>query len=314
MDRVSIMQGHGNSYSVKFLELTRMYSKNKENIICIFEGQDEKYFSSRIDLKVGKDKWFCINSGGRKPVMDLYEAVSSHAVYSKANYYCFIDHDFQDWFENPEPTRIYITNGYSIENYYVTESCFKKVLSSEFGVTEFNEHKADFEKCIEEFNHRLEEFISFIYPFNCWIKAHRIMEYKKQACRGLNVQNIKTTALVDVSIDKVTKKYEDKPETVFKDYDNLQLCSVALSEADDSLKAKDLSLYLRGKQQLDFFRLFLMKLKEDKVSKTPSIFSKKGRVMLSLSKDNCISELSQYADTPDCLLLFLDNAKQSLAA
>ena len=314
MDRVSIMQGHGSSYSVKFLELTRMYSKNTDNVICIFEGQDEKYFSSRIDLKVGKGNWFGINSGGRKPVLDLYEAVSTHNIYSKANYCCFIDHDFQDWFINPNPDRIYITNSYSIENYYVTESSFKKVLSAEFGITEFNEHQADFEKCIKEFNSRLEEFISCLQPFNCWVKAHRIMEHKKQAPKKLNVQNIKTTSLVDVSIDKVAKKYEDKPETVFKDYQDLQLCSTALTEAEDYFKTRDLSLFFRGKQQLDFFRLFLIKLKEDKISKTPSFFGAKGRVMLSLSKDNCISELSQYADTPDCLLSFLDNVKRNLAA
>jgi hypothetical protein len=309
MDRVSIMQGYGNSYSVKFLELTRIYSKNKDYVICIFEGQDEKYFSSRIDLQIGKDKWFGINSGGRQPVLELYKTVSTHSIYSKANYYCFIDHDFQDWFSNPEPARIYITGGYSIENYYVTESCFRKVLSSEFGVTEFNEHQVDYKKCIDEFQSRLQEFISYLHPFNCWIKAHRIMEHKNQELKGLNVQNIKTTALVDVSIGKVTKKYGDKPETVFKDYDNLQLCSIAISEAQNSFKEKDSSLYFRGKQQLDFFRILLMKLKEDRVSKLPSFFSSKGRVMLNLSKDNCISELSQYADTPICLLSFLDDIK-----
>jgi len=314
MDRVSIMQGHGGSYSVKFLELTRMYSKSKDNIICIFEGQDEKYFSSRIDLKIGRDKWSCINSGGRKPVLDLYKTVSSHEIYKKANYYCFIDHDFQDWFNNPDPLRIYVTSGYSIENYYVSESCFKKVLSSEFGVSEFNEQQADFQKCIVEFNSRLEEFISFIHLFNCWIKAHRIMEYKKQDLRRLNVRNIKTTTLVDISIDKVTKVYSDRPETVFKDYESLKLCPIALADADNSFKTKKLSLYFRGKQQLDFFRIFLMKLKEDRVSKNPCFFASKGRVMLSLSKDNCISELSQYADTPDCLLLYLDNIKLNMVA
>jgi hypothetical protein len=314
MDRVSIMQESGKSYSVKFLELTRIYSKNKNNVICIFEGQDEKYFSSRIDSKIGKDNWFGINSGGRKPVLDLYGIVSTHKIYSKSNYCCFIDHDFQDWFDNPNPQRIYITNGYSIENYYVNESAFKKVLSSEFGVTEFNDHKVDFDKCIMKFNSRLEEFILYIQPFNCWVKAHRIMEYKKQEPKILNVTNIKTTSLIDVTIDKVVKKYEDKPETVFKDYEDLQLCTIALTEAENSFKTKDLSLYFRGKQQLDFFRLFLMKLKEDKTSKNPSFFRTKGRVMLSLSKDNCISELSQYADTPDCLLSFLDNVKIKFAA
>jgi hypothetical protein len=153
-----------------------------------------------------------------------------------------------------------------------------------------------------------------MYSFNCWVKAHRIMEYKQEAPRSLNVQNIKTNDLVDVSINKVAKKYNDNPETVFKDYENLQLCPLAIKEADDSFKTKNLPLHFRGKQQLDFFRFFLMRLKEDRVSKTPKIFAVKGRVMLSLSKDNCISELSQYADTPNCLLLFLDKIQESIAA
>ncbi|MDO6508683.1 DUF4435 domain-containing protein [Colwellia sp. 4_MG-2023] len=314
MDRVLTMQKHGSSYSVKLLEFSRIYSKNKDNLICLFEGQDEKYYTSRVDNFIGKGRWQGINSGGRRVVTDLYDVINKHPIYKESNYCCFIDHDYQDWYENPDNDRIYVTSGYSIENYYVSEPVFKDILSSEFNITEFNEHSVDYTKCIQAFNARLEEFNSCVLPFNCWAKAHRLMEYRKQAPRTLNIQNIKIDELVSISIEKVEKAYGDSPENLFKDYEGLSLCPVALKDAQDNLNTKNLTLAMRGKQQLEFLRMFLIKLKTDRGSKTPSFFSAKGKVILSLTKDNCISELSQYAETPECLTEFLTNVSVRMAA
>ncbi|NMH61268.1 DUF4435 domain-containing protein [Alteromonas ponticola] len=314
MDRVSTMQKHGSSYSVKLLEFSRIYSKNKDNLICLFEGQDEKYYSNRVDIHIGKGNWQGINSGGRKVVIELYDAISGHPLYKHANYCCFIDHDFQDWYENPDNDRIYVTSGYSIENYYVSESVFKDILSSEFNITEFNEHSAEYAKCIQAFNARLEEFNSCVLPFNCWAKAHRLMEYRKQAPKTLNIQNIKIDDLVTISLDKVEKVYNDSPENLFKDYEALSLCPTALKDAQDYFNKKNLTLSMRGKQQLEFLRKFLMNLKVDRGKKAPSFFSAKGKVILSLTKDNCISELSQYAETPECLTEFLTKVSERMAA
>ncbi|BDF93702.1 DUF4435 domain-containing protein [Pseudoalteromonas sp. KAN5] len=314
MDRVTSMQEQGGSHSVKFLEFTRIHSKFKDNLICVFEGQDEKYFAPRINLKIGENRWNGINSGGRKVVLDLYELISVHHIYRNANYRCFIDKDFQYSFVNPEPEKIYVTNGYSIENNYVNESVFKRVLACEFNVTEFNENSGDYTKCVEAFNNRFHEHNNAIHKFNCWVKAHRLMEYRGEAPRTLNVQGIKISSLIDVSISEVKRIYTDKPQDLFKDYDNLLLCSKAVNEADETLTSTNVVNAYRGKQQLEFFRLFLTKLREDRVSASPTLFSKKARVSLNLSKDNCISELSQYADVPECLNRFLDITAQQLAA
>lgn len=314
MDRVLTMQQHGDSYSVKLLEFSRIYSKNKDNLICLFEGQDEKYYSNRVDNIIGKGKWQGINCGGRKVVTDLYDEIDKHPIYKESNYCCFIDHDYQDWYENPDNDRIYVTSGYSIENYYVSEPVFKNILSSEFNITEFNEHSADYTKCIQAFNARLEEFNSCVLPFNCWAKAHRLMEHRKQAPRTLNIQNIKIDELVSISIEKVEKAYGDSPENLFKDYEGLSLCPVALKDAQDNLNTKNLTLAMRGKQQLEFLRMFLIKLKTDRGNEAPSFFSAKGKVILNLTKDNCISELSQYAETPECLTEFLTNVSERMVA
>ncbi|MCT8124838.1 DUF4435 domain-containing protein [Alishewanella sp. BS5-314] len=314
MDRVILMQEQGSSHSVKFLEFTRIHSKKEIKLICIFEGQDEKYFSSRISLKIGQDKWSGINSGGKNVVLNLHEIISKHEIYKKSNYRCFIDRDFHYSFSNPEKDKIYITNGYSIENNYVSESVFKRILACEFNITEFNENSEDFDKCIKTFNDRLNEHNKAVHKFNCWVKAHRLMENRNEAPRSLNVQSIKISALIDVSLDRVRRVYSDNPEELFKDYDNLILNQRFVEEADNILNNLDVTLAYRGKQQLEFFRLFLTKLKEDRVAKTQRFFSKKGKVNLSLSKDNCISELSQYADVPDCLNSFFDDIARQLAA
>lgn len=314
MDRVTSMQRQGSSHTVKFLELTRIYSKFKDNLICIFEGQDEKYFSPRLNLKIGDKNWNGINSGGRKVVLELYKLLSNHDLYKTSNYCCFIDRDFQDWFKNPDSDKIYITNGYSIENNYVKESVFKSILSCEFNVTEFNEHSQDFEKCVQTFRQRLNEYNQCIHDFNCWVKAHRIMEYKKEAPQTLNVRGVKISDLINVSIDRIERIYSKNPKELFKDYKNLQLCEKAIAEADHLLNKSDVCMSYRGKQQLEFLRLFLTKLREDRVSKTLSFFSCKGRVSLNLSKDNCISELSQYANVPDCLNQFIEKQVLRLAA
>jgi len=314
MDRVAIMQEHGNSYSVKFLEFTRIYSKDKSIIICIFEGQDEKYFSSRLDLKIGQDKWKGINTGGKKSVLELNDSIMLHPVYKESYFVCFIDHDFEDWFVNPNPNKIYVTNCYSIENLYSTESCFKRVISSEFGINEFNESRIDFHKCIDLFNLRLTEFFDKVYMFNCWVKAHRIMERDSKAPKKLNVRNVKITSLVNIQLNSVSAIYDQSdPQSIFKDYEELSLCEEALEEAKLSFENKENCLVFRGKQQIEFMRIFLMRLKEDRTSKIPNFFSSKGSVILGLSKDNCISELSQYADTPECLISFLESVSRIYA-
>jgi hypothetical protein len=71
----------------------------------------------------------------------------------------------------------------------------------------------------------------------------------------------------------------------------------------------DKELWFRGKQHIGFFRVFINLLIDDRCKKSDrKVFAEKGNVRLAkLSKDNVISELSQYADTPICLINFLKN-------
>lgn len=307
MDRVSNMLQQMELPSVKLMEFMNIHSKNKDSVICIFEGKDAKYFSVRLDSKIGQGKWKGIDTGGKKPVLDLYKDLSSHPVYKNSYFICFIDHDFEDWFENQDIKRIYVTPCYSIENLYSTESCFVRILEHEFSITEFNENSDDFHKCIDTFKLRLNEFINAVYMFNCWVKSHRIMKRDAKNPDELNLPNIKTSDLVSITINEVSVQYDKHtPSSVFKG-SNFILCEDAFDEAENWFKSKDWNTVFRGKQQADFIRSLLVAFKEDISKKSPLFFNKKIKVSLALSKDNFISEVSQYADTPECLMQFLDS-------
>lgn len=306
MDRVQQMQEQGLSYSVKFIEMTRIYAKDKSILICIFEGKDEKYYANSLNTIKGQGGWSGINTGGRSSVLKLAETIDQHPTYNKVNYAGFIDRDYIDWFVNPNPNKIYVTPCYSIENLYVTQSCFKQILSAEFDITEFNENSDDFTKCLNVFENRLDEFVDGVEVFNIWVKAHRIMKRDDPETRGLNIGNVDTKDVVKTNINNSIVVYDtNDPSSIFKDISGFSFSISAIQEATNSFKNVDKARFFRGKQQIDFMRELLLEMKNDRNSKNPKFFSKKGKVSISISKDNAISELSQYADTPPCLVDFI---------
>ncbi len=306
MDRIEVMQQAGSGMSVKFTEVTRAYSKDKSQLICIFEGEDEKYFCARINQALNDRKWHPINTGGKAVVLELFDTISNHPDYKTIDYKCFVDHDFEDWYQNPEPRKIYITPCYSIENLYVSESVFKRVMSAEFNVNEHAGDGSDYAQCIAFFRQRLEEYLNHVQTFNHWIKAQRIMVRDHKSNKKLNIRNIKLKSLVETDINSVTIKYDPTDSTtIFSGDQALTIDTTSLIEAQNTLPVSQGAVKFRGKQNIEFLRSLLTILKTDRTSDNPNIFSTRGNVRLQLSKDNIISELSQYAETPRCLVNFL---------
>jgi len=302
------------SYSVKFMEFTRVVSKAPDAVVCFFEGEDEKYYSSRVSHGLSGFFWHGIDTGGKKVVLDVFSEISKHPVYRSYRYLFFIDRDFEHWFENPNSALIYVTPCYSIENLYISEDVFKKVLAAEFGATEFNHQRHSFKDCVELLRRLKREFGDALFQFNVWVKAHRIMERDGLKAAKLNVRNIKTEDLVSVLLDGVVTKYDSEdPSSVFKDTGNFVIDECARREAETSLQIDEWETDYRGKQVIDFLRMFLVKLREDISSTRPVVFDEKAKIRLTLSKDSIISELSQYAETPECLMGFLASYKTLLS-
>ncbi|WP_405128499.1 DUF4435 domain-containing protein [Pseudoalteromonas sp. PB2-1] len=307
MSRVNLLVEARDNLSVKFMEFTRITSKGKCAIF--FEGEDEKYYSVRISNIRPELNWSGINSGGKSKVVMLRDKVRKHNTYSSSNCLFFVDSDFDDNNELNSLHDVYVTPCYSIENFYVSNSAFQRILSAEFGITDSIENHQCFENAINLFTETKASFLGNIKPFNSFIRTIRMMEKTGDCHRKLNINNIKFEDLISVSLDSTEKNYDEKnPKSIFQDLDNDIVINT--SESDEYLSDLDGEIWFRGKQNLEFFRIYLDKLKQDRCKKNGrQVFKNKGNVKLQLSKGNCLSELSQYADTPGCLVDFLNSHK-----
>lgn len=306
MSRVQTLKTAGNTATVKFLEVTRIHSKSPNTVVCIFEGEDEKYYGCRLSASFGHDRWRGINTGGREVVLELRSKILNHSVYKKCKFLCFIDRDFEHWYINPDPDNIYITPCYSVENFYANATCLNGVLSAEFKVTDFNEHSAEHEKCLKVFNARMAEAATHILEFNAWAKSRSIMARDQKTPIRIFLNDISSSDLVDLDLSSCSIKYNPHDiKSLFKKLDNSMLDPAALTEARSSL-GSPLSDY-RGKQQVQLFKTFLKALKKDFTTPGNIIFTKKQKLKIDFDNDNIdiLSTLSQYAQTPDCLRSFL---------
>jgi len=306
MDRVTAMIAAGQSYSVKFLEITRAFGKNSNLFVCIFEGEDGKYFSPRVSFALGVAKWYGVHAGGKEKVLEIHKRLTTHPSYKDFRFACFIDADYDHWTDRSQTTNLYCTKTYSIENFYTTADAVREIIANEFGISEFGDEAEDFNKIISTYLDLLDITCYSLSEFNFIAKAHRIMERDGKSRCKLNLNNIKLSDLVTIELDNVTANYDvENPVSIFKDARNIVIDADALSESKATLPKESWSDKFRGKQQIDFLRTWLSILKQDRCSKNPTFCAKSGNVKLSLSKENCLSELSQYATTPSCLKDFL---------
>ncbi len=290
------------SYAVKWREFLRVFTRNPDALICVFEGQDAKYYGPRIDLIAHPVAWEAIDSGGKSVVLKLRELITTNSAYSIAKIAYFLDRDFDPPESHPSSSNVYVTPCYSIENLYVSEPVMRRILRDEFGFREDSVIDNDFKNCLAMFADRFREFLDAVAPLNGWISIHRRNE-RSGTFRKLNLQNLKLSTLIQIELNKVTPIY-----TIF-DLETAMPDSLRLTDADVAAElatfdANQRSYTFRGKFQIEFFRVFVSKLRNDCSSSCPTCIPKKRSVAFTVG-GNILSEVSSYAETPECLRKFL---------
>lgn len=279
-------------------------SRNLYNIFVFFEGKDDfKYYCARLSLITGERVYKHYICQNKRNVIEIYRMINAKA--SKKNnekLLYFIDRDFDK--SNDLPHDIYVTPVYSIENFYVTDNAFKRIIKGELGFSdEMNEEdKRDFEAGVSYLIEKRDEVINSMIYANAW--------YSLQ-CNVKNVgkQNPKLSAIKDFDIIKdVTNKDRLEEMVPF---------SVALSETDIENEMQYLREdpvgRLRGKYFEQTIPFYINKLFEDSnKKKNRVIFSKRRKVNIVIGKDNMISILSNYADVPEGLYQYILNKFESV--
>jgi hypothetical protein len=309
MSRVEAMNQGIENYQVKFLEFTRIHAKKTASLICFFEGKDVKYYGIRIQENLPGITWEGINCGGKEPVLALCQILEIHceSKYRDAKTAFFVDRDFDPPLPAKKRTKIYETPGYSIENFYTSLSCFKKILHQEFKMSEDKEQLC-FNRYITLFIQTQKQFHEAIAPLNAWIMLKRERERMSSLCQKTSLDRIKFKKLIKMELDRITQQYTIKDiNLLFSEDDEISEEEVMAKIA--SFSGIECGKTFRGKYEIAFLNKFLIKLKNDLCASSPKDFQKKRKIPFSLPKNpsQMLSQFSQYADTPPCLKNYLVN-------
>lgn len=280
---------------VLFKKFTEAREYFETHAFCFYEGEDGKYYDSRVAQYWGSD-FIPIVAGKKKEVLRVMQKIQSDPLYADVCTMFFIDRDFDESLANTNDD-LFETPCYSIENFYAQEPVFCRILQSEFGL---NLIDPDYHKCLADYRLRLNEFNNIIAKFNAVVK------YQHQYAPEIICQfsKVKTSHLAHIEIAQVTKSFRHD-EQIGKLISKLNADMALLETLENELHLESSPHHvLRGKNQLDFLVAIIMKLKELNIS--GGYFSRKlNNVYITLT-DNRLSELSQYAITPPELDAFLE--------
>jgi hypothetical protein len=280
-----------------FVEFTRLYKQYESALYCFFEGEDSRYYGVRIKNIVRPEKDIYLRCSGKEGVLGIYRMLSSRKHYVSAKTAYFIDRDFDKSIFEKGMGAIYETPCYSVENFYTSAQCFSEILRNEFKLTESDEN---FERCISLYTKLQEEFHNSVELINAWIACHREKSSK------LNISDLSVLRFAHIDLNQVLAIYTiDSLCNMFPDLPAISQQEIDAKKAELSVNIRQKSF--RGKFEIEFLLIVLQKLINEANQGNYPYFTRKVKVMLSLAKRTIISDLSQYADTPDCLYSYLDS-------
>ncbi len=293
------MRASRESSNVAFIKFVDNYSRFSTSVFCFYEGEDGKYYNQKIKTILG-DNVITIKVGNKESVLKTWRKIKSDSHYDEVNKCFFVDRDM----DNPPPDRnddLYITPCYSIENLYVTQNAFSNILQSEFSCDQYD---SDYKKCIDKFIDLYGQFNNHMIEFNALV----LLRNKK--CLGnekIPLNGINTSKLVSVTIDGVLRK-NTYCDIINNLKTQLNVNEEELNQAINQIKTHgDYGNVFRGKNQIFFLASLIKLLKELHREKT--FFDNKHTSVTISITDNILSELSQYAEFPECLKLFLKKHK-----
>lgn len=319
--------------SVVFRNFLIKFKSCGKKLIFLLEGHDDlDYYLPVFESNIGpyNDKWVDLVCHGRNNVLQLINDLRQHSLQEYKNSLCFgfIDKDYHEVSNNAFPDRIYITPTYSIENFYVTMSFFKKILVRKFHLVEHDQGNNDFSLCCTNFQSRINEFVSGVKELDSFLRCNRIMYEEKKSNSKINARDINLNNLFSISLDKTHLKSDALAilDKTIDDFDPEAL-NISRSYYEERPESELLNV-IRGKFMFFFIHQYLFRLKEDNHKRIPVLFpdsyklsKKRGverriftktRISITRESQDILSDLCQFADVPSCLVNFLSLVRESM--
>jgi hypothetical protein len=305
MSRPNELLAYGRGFSRIWTEFIIAYQKDHTKLFCFFEGSDDqKYYNPRIKSIIFQNKDDNLRNlwcKGKQNVIKVFDLISKDARYEKAWVAFFIDRDFDNKQDLPNDDRVFVTPCYAIENLYVGLKTIKHILRDEFLISEDDD---DFQSTVSHYMNMLDSFNDVIEELNAWLFLQRRIEKLTGHKTKVHINNLTDDELFTISINQITKNYTLE-DLVNKFPEAPVIPQKEVSSQIIEFQRKGRTANFRGKYLISFQRRIVMCLAEDRGKRKKRVhFANRGRVQLQLSS-NTLSELSQYAQTPESLHEFL---------
>ncbi|HFK5567413.1 TPA: DUF4435 domain-containing protein [Elizabethkingia anophelis] len=308
LDIVNELRAESETDCVAYTQFMLSFKKNDEKIYAFFEGyEDRYYYPIRIETILGNKEIIDFICGGKDNVLKVHSLIKGSKVYKSCTSFFFIDSDFDS---NNHHNTIYVTPTYSLENLYVTPKTVEKILISEF---KFLRNSDDIIKCISIYNTLIDKFITDIDKLNIWLACQSQIRNDQNISTRLNIDKYlkdifsKSIICEDlnnyINIESISTK--EKIENIFADAPNIT--NELYNNKENEFKNIDKLLKYRGKFLLKFLEIFLFRLQSLNYTKYNKIFQNKYSSNLRIEYNTMCSNLTQYAETPDCLRNYLTN-------
>ena len=304
MSLVNVMNEETDCIQAIFMSfITR---KSPDCVFLFFEGKDDfKYYCPRVQSAIGNIKYEKFDCNGKENVIKLHrmikEQTSTNLNIIKM---FFVDADFDD--NKNVDKDIYVTPTYSIENLYFTDIAIENMLKGEMGLSDhYDEDKKDFDTGFEYITRFRDNLISeMLYGNACYS-----LQIKKAYKLGMEKPNLSTI-----------KKYEDiinisniaDIRSKIKGY--IEITEDEVKEECKRMMDDPVNI-LRGKYFIEKMPTSINKICQEsnkKIECSDRMFVKKRKMRLNTSMATLISDLSNYAETPQCLIKYINN-KTNLA-
>ncbi|MFZ2725635.1 MAG: DUF4435 domain-containing protein [Methylococcaceae bacterium] len=289
---------------VAYQEFMLHINQNKTGLFCFFEGKDSPYYSPRI--KRFTENYYPIKCGGKDKVLTVYRLISIHTEYKKYKKAFFIDRDFDKPLINPD---IFETPYYSIENFYTSVNVFREIIKNSLGLSEVSEA---YQMCLNLYTQRQNEFHQAIFLFNAWYASLIDIKNIEKKETGVNLSDKlggdrETRNFITFTLESISKNYT--LETIQQNF------PTALEVSQDNLNKKIIEFsncecrkIFRGKYEMWFVVTIIDLILQDS-NNQKKYFKEKIKFSFSskLSNEQAIELFSGYAETPDCLIEYLNS-------
>ena len=260
-----------------------------EHLYCFVEGYDSPYYQIRVENISAKNCVF-IDSVGKKGVLAIYHLLKNKTEYAKYTKLFFVDRDY-DTNESID-NAIYITPSYSIENFYGSIDCFKKIIA---GIYHIYEDNVKYQLCVDLYHNLANEFVNATSYFCAW---YRCTKTKSNHDVSLAESIPKKYAIFQ---DGKITKYNYDLATLNEDYPHVD--NVTEAEFQESIDYINNSITnIRGKYVMQFIEFIIVLLNKDSLNNKKYTDS---RVQFELNKKTMITRLACFADTPICLRKYI---------